>query len=317
MKISILDDYQDAVRHLKCFHMLSGYNVEILTKTEKEPYILASKLNESDIVVLIRERTNITEELLQQLPKLKLISQTGKISNHINLDVCNKYGVAVAEGIGSPIAPAELTWALILNSVRKIPQAIAGMQNGDWQTNIGSTIYGKTIGIWGYGKIGQKIAQYAKVFGANVLVWGSERSCNKAIDHGFESALSKSQFFNKSDIVTLHLRLNENTIGIVRETDLMEMKEGSTLIKTARYELFEENALLNVLQSGKKINVGLDVYDSEPIYDIKHELLNMENVNCTPHIGYVEENSYELYFSKAFENVVNYIKGEPSNVANP
>lgn len=317
MKITILDDYQNIIKELKCFDLLKGQHIQILNQTERNPEILAEKLFDTHILVLTRERTTLNENLLSLLPNLKLVSQTGKISNHLNLSDCTKYKVAVAEGTGSPVAPAELTWALLMNTVRMIPQAIEGMKDGKWQINIGSTIQNKTIGIWGYGKIGQKIAQYAKAFGAKVLVWGSETSREKAVSDGFEKANTKDDFFKTADIITFHLRLSESTFEIVKETDLMNMKEGSVLINTARAELIQENALLHTLKSGKNILVGVDVYETEPIYDKSFELLKMDNVVCTPHLGYVEKNSYELYFGKAFENVMNYINGNPTNIANP
>ena len=289
-----MDDYQFVVEKLSCFDILAGQEVEIIHHSEKDVERLSKLLFDTDILVLTRERTEITEDLLRRLPKLKLISQTGKISNHLNLAHCTKYNVAVAEGVGSPIAPAELTWALLLNVARQIPQAIEGMKRGKWQINIGTSIHGKTIGIWGYGKIGQKIAQYAKVFGANVLVWGSEASRNKAVEDGFQKANNREYFFQYSD-----------------------MKENSILINTARAELIERGALSNVLKSGKNIFIGLDVFESEPIYDPDFEFLKYDNVICTPHLGYVEQNSYELYFKKAFENVMNFIQGNPSNIANP
>lgn len=317
MKITILDDYQNIIDKLKCFVLLKGQNVEILHETEKNSDKLSNLISDTDILVLTRERTEITEELLSKLPKLKLISQTGKISNHLNLEVCTKYKVAVAEGIGSPIAPAELAWALIMNTVRKIPQAIEGLKNGKWQVNIGGTVSGKTIGIWGYGKIGKRIAQYGKAFGAKILVWGSEDSRRKALGDGFEQANTKEIFFKTADIITLHLRLNSETFGIVKEGDISMMKENAVLINTARDELIEKHALENVLKSGKKILVGVDVYETEPIYNKNYELLKYDNVVCTPHLGFVELNGYELYFGKAFENVVNYMNGTPTNIANP
>jgi D-3-phosphoglycerate dehydrogenase len=222
----------------------------------------------------------------------------------------------VAEGVGSPIAPAELTWALLMNTVRKLPQAIDGMKAGHWQINIGETVYGKTVGIWGYGKIGQRIAQYAKVFGADVLVWGSEHSRQKAYNDGFIPAQTKEEFFKTADIVTLHLRLSENTYGIVSKSDLKMMKENSALINTSRAELIEEGTLLAALKTGRPALAGVDVYEQEPVLDKNYELLKMPNVVCTPHLGYVERSGYELYFGKAFENVINYIKGSPSNIAN-
>lgn len=317
MRITILDDYQNAVKKLESFKILKGLNVQIINHTEKDNSKLAGLLIDSEIIILIRERTEITEDLLSKLPKLKLISQTGKKSNHLDIEACTKYNVAVAEGIGSPVAPSELAWALIMNTVRQIPQAIQGMKEGKWQTNIGSTIRGKTIGIWGYGKIGQQIAKYAHVFGATILIWGSENSRNQAVSDGFEKADSKKEFFSKSDILTLHLRLNENTFEIVKEADLNLMKPNSVLINTARAELIEKGALLKSLKIGRPGFAGLDVYEEEPIYDLNFELLKMPNVVCTPHLGYVEKNSYELYFEKAFENVVNYINGTPTNIANP
>ncbi|MDN3671541.1 D-2-hydroxyacid dehydrogenase family protein [Flavobacterium branchiarum] len=317
MKITILDDYQNAVIKLESFKMLKGLDVTVLNYTEKDNSKLAELLKDSEIIVLIRERTEITEDLLSRLPKLKLISQTGKKSNHLDVAACTKYKVAVAEGIGSPVAPSEFAWALIMNTVRQIPQAIQGMKEGKWQTNIGSTIKGKTIGIWGYGKIGQQIAKYASVFGARVLVWGSENSRNQAVLDGFDEATSREAFFSQSDVITLHIRLNESTFGIVKETDLNLMKSDAVLINTARAELIEKGALLKCLKNGRPGFAGIDVYEEEPIYDMNFELLQLPNVICTPHIGYVEKDSYELYFEKAFENVISYINRNPTNIANP
>lgn len=317
MTITILDDYQNIISKLKCFSLLNNQDVQIINTTEKDLNRLAQQIKNTDILVLTRERTAVDGTLLSLLPRLKLISQTGKISNHLNLEDCTKYKVAVAEGIGSPNAPAELTWALLMNTVRQIPQAIEGMKNGNWQINIGSTIQGKTLGIWGYGKIGQKIAQYGKVFGAKVLIWGSEASRAMAVADGFERAESKEMFFKTADIITLHLRLNETTFGIVKESNLLSMKENSTLINTARAELIEKGKLLKCLNMGRPTFAGLDVFEDEPIYDKNFEFLKMPNVVCTPHLGYVEQNGYELYFGKAFENVMNYINGKPTNIANP
>jgi D-3-phosphoglycerate dehydrogenase len=317
MKIAILDDYQHVIETLSCYNLLKGQEVVILHKNEKDIDKQASLIGDSEVLVLTRERTAIGEALLSRLPKLKLISQTGKISNHLDLNACTKHGVLVAEGVGSPVAPAELSWALLMNTVRKIPQAMEGMKQGEWQVNIGSTVFGKTIGIWGYGKIGKRMAGYAKAFGANVLVWGSEGSRRKAVDDGFEQAETKALFFEKSDIITLHLRLTEQTHGIVKEADLFKMKKNAALINTARAELIEKDALRHLLDKRKDILAGLDVYETEPIYDPNFYLLQNDNVVCTPHLGYVERNSYELYFGKAFENVISYINGSPLNIANP
>jgi D-3-phosphoglycerate dehydrogenase / 2-oxoglutarate reductase len=317
MKIAIPDDYQNIIRSLDCFKLLASQDVLILHTTEKDPALLAEKLKDADVLVLTRERTKINEALLSKLPHLKLISQTGKIAAHLDLAACTRHKVAVAEGIGSPVAPAELTWILIMNTLRQIPAAIAGMKNGQWQINIGSTVQGKTIGIWGYGKIGKMIAGYAKAFGARVLVWGSEASRENAVNDGFEKAATKDDFFQNADVVSLHIRLNDSTTGIIKEADLSKMKTTAVLINTSRAELIEKGALLRCLKNGRPGFAGIDVYEEEPIYDTASEWLHMPNVVCTPHLGYVEKDSYELYFGKAFENVMSYINGHPINIANP
>lgn len=317
MKITILDDYQSVIKNLKAFQLIKNYEVQILHQSVTDEDKLVELLHDTSILVLTRERTKITKSLLSRLPQLRLISQTGKVSNHINVVDCTAENVAVAEGIGSPIAPAELTWALLLNTVRQIPQEIEAMKQGKWQIGLGDCIYGKTIGIWGYGKIGQRIAQFGKVFGAQIMVWGSESSRTKALADGFVVAESKEYFFEHADIISLHLRLNESTKEIVKQTDLERMKPGATIINTARAELVEKNAIYNVLKSGKHLKVGVDVYETEPIYDSNYDLLQFPTMVCTPHIGYVEKESYELYFGKAFENVVNFINGNPTNIANP
>ncbi len=317
MRITILDDYQDAVRKLDCFKILDGHDVQILKQSYSDPALLAEKLSDTDALVLIRERTKITEDLLSQLPKLKLISQTGKISNHLDLAVCSRFHVAVAESMGSPIAPAELTWLLIMNALRGLPQALCDMKKGLWQTNIGNCVFGKTIGIWSYGKIGKRIAQFAKAFGAQVIVWGSENSREEAVKDGFLAAASKSDFFHFSDVVTLHLRLVPATRGLVKLEDLRSMKPTALFVNTSRAELVEEGALLTALETGVPGMAAVDVYESEPISDPNYPLLQLPNVLCTPHVGYVEKNGYEQLFRLAFENIVAFFEGAPQHIANP
>ncbi len=317
MTIAILDDYQHIIETLDCFKIIAGQSILILDKTEKDPELLARQIKDAEVIVLIRERTAITEALLSRLPNLKLISQTGKIAGHIDMNACSKYNVAVAEGVGSPIAPAELTWILLMNVLRKIPEAINDMSKGLWQTNIGSTVYGKMIGIWGYGKIGKRIAGYAAAFGAKVIVWGSATSREQAVADGYEDAVTQGNFFQKADVVTLHLRLTETTRGIVKERDLEQMQPTAVLINTARAELIEEGALVRCLRRGRPGFAGVDVYEDEPVYNKDNELLRMANVTCTPHLGYVAYSSYELYFGKAFENVMAFINGNPVNIVDP
>lgn len=306
MVIAIPDDYQKVIRTLDCFELLKDHEVMVFHDYVTDEKELANRFQKADAIVLTRTRTKITESLLSQLPNLKLISQTGKNAGHIDEVACKKYGVTIAEGKGNPVATAELTWNLIMNGLRQIPQAIEGMKNGQWQTNIGRRVCDKTIGIWGYGKIGKRIAQYAKVFDAKILVWGSEKSRQQAEQDGFKAAPSKKNFFQNSDIVTLHLRLKEATEEIVRLEDLKLMKKDALLVNTARARLIEKNALIAALKFGRPGFAALDVFDEEPIFDVAHPLLQMPNVICTPHLGYVERAGYELYFAQAFQNLVDF-----------
>jgi len=328
MNIVILDDYQDVVRKLNCSDKLEPYPAKVYTNTIKGVGQLSVRLKDAEILVLIRERTHITRQLIEKLPKLKMISQTGKIGSHVDVTACTERGIVVAEGTGSPIAPAEMTWALIMAAMRRLPQYINNLKHGAWQqsglkssampTNfaLGQVLKGKTLGIWGYGKIGQLLAGYGKAFGMRVLLWGSETSRALAVEHGFEAAASREEFFSQSDIVSLHLRLNDATRGIVTQEDLQSMKTTSLLVNTSRAELIEPDALIAGLNRGRPGMAAIDVFESEPILQ-GHALLRLENCICTPHIGYVEQESYELYFGTAFDNVVNFIKGTPTNIVNP
>jgi D-3-phosphoglycerate dehydrogenase len=328
MNIVILDDYQDAVRKLQCAAKLEAYPAKVYTNTVKGIGQLSVRLRDADVIVLIRERTQITRQLVEKLPRLKLISQTGRVGSHIDLESCTERGIAVAEGVGSPVAPAELTWALIMTAMRRLPQYISSLKHGAWQQSgmkaasmpanfgIGNVLRGKTLGIWGYGKIGQLVAGYGKAFGMQVQVWGSEESRQRALDDGLEAAESREALFARSDVLSLHLRLNEETFGIVRLDDLNQMKPTALLVNTSRAELVEPDALIAGLNRGRPGLAAIDVFESEPILQ-GHALLRLENCICTPHIGYVELESYELYFGAAFENVVNFIKGTPTHIVNP
>jgi D-3-phosphoglycerate dehydrogenase / 2-oxoglutarate reductase len=328
MKIAILDDYQDAVRKLDCFHLLADHEVKVFNNTVRGLGQLASRLADIDALVLIRERTRITSQLLDKCPHLRMISQTGKIAGHIDLEACTERGISVLEGVGSPIAPAELTWALIMAAQRRIPQYVANLKQGAWQQSglktsalppnfgLGQVLRGQTLGIWGYGKIGRLVAGYGKAFGMKVMVWGREHSLEAAKADGYDIAESREAFFEQSDVLTLHLRLHDDTRGIVKLEDLMRMKPTSLLVNTSRAELFDEGALAAALARNRPGMVAVDVYESEPILQ-GYGLLRMENVICTPHIGYVERESYELYFSAAFNNILAFDRGETTNVVNP
>ncbi|MEF8686929.1 UNVERIFIED_CONTAM: D-2-hydroxyacid dehydrogenase family protein [Comamonas sp. A-3] len=328
MNIVILDDYQDAVRKLDCAKLLDAFNAKVYTNTIKGVGQLSVRLRDADVIVLIRERTQISRQLLDKLPRLKLISQTGKAGAHIDVQACSERGVAIAEGVGSPIAPAELTWSLIMSAMRRLPQYIANLKHGAWQQSglkaasmppnfgLGSVLRGRMLGIWGYGRIGQLLAGYGKAFGMQVCVWGSEASRRKAEADGYLSAPSKEAFFEQCDVLSLHLRLHDATRGIVTAQDLARMKPTALFVNTSRAELVEPEALLCALNRGRPGLAAIDVFESEPILQ-GHALLRPENCICTPHIGYVEQDSYELYFRAAFENVVNFANGQPSNILNP
>jgi len=328
MNIIILDDYQDAVRKLKCAAQLEPYNAKVFTNTVKGIGQLSVRLRDADVLVLIRERTQFPRALLEKLPKLKLISQTGRVGPHVDVEACTRLGIAVAEGVGSPVAPAELTWALIMAAMRRLPQYIGNLKHGAWQQSglktasmppnfaIGMVLAGKTLGIWGYGKIGQIVAGYGRAFGMNVSVWGSVSARDKALADGHEAASSCESFFETCDVLSVHLRLSERTQGIVKFEDLSRMKPTALFVNTSRAELVEEHALVSALNRGRPGMAAIDVFESEPILQ-GHPLLRLENAVCTPHIGYVEQDSYELYFSAAFDNVVNFVNNSPTNLINP
>ena len=328
MNIVILDDYQDGVRKLNCAAKLEAFPFTVYTNTVKGLGQLSVRLRDANVVVLTRERTQITRQLIEKLPHLKMIAQTGRAGNHIDIAACTERGIAVAEGTGSPVAPAELTWALIMAAMRRMPQYIGNLKHGAWQQSglkassmppnfgLGSVLKGRTLGIWGYGKIGQLLAGYGRAFGMRVLVWGREPSREKAVLDGYEAALSREAFFSDSDVLTLHLRLNDDTRAIVTPDDLARMKTTSLIVNTSRAELIEPDALVNALNRGRPGMAAVDVFENEPILQ-GHALLRLENCICTPHIGYVEQDSYELYFGAAFDNVLNFIKGSPTNIVNP
>ncbi len=328
MNIVILDDYQDAVRKLHCATRLDPYTAKVYTNTVKGLGQLSVRLRDADIIVLIRERTHITRQLVEKLPRLKLIAQTGRVGSHIDVNACTERGVAVAEGVGSPVAPAELTWALIMAAMRRLPQYIANLKHGAWQQSglrsasmppnfsLGHVLRGKTLGIWGYGRVGQLVAGYGRAFGMNVRIWGREASRAQALADGYQVANSREEFFAQSDVLSLHMRLNEDTQGVIKLQDLSLMKPTALLVNTARAELIETDALIAALNRGRPGMAALDVFDTEPILQ-GHALLRLENCICTPHIGLVEQDSYELYFGSAFDNVVNFIRGTPTNIVNP
>ncbi|MDB5741778.1 MAG: D-isomer specific 2-hydroxyacid dehydrogenase, NAD-binding protein [Polaromonas sp.] len=328
MNIVILDDYQDAVRKLACAAKLEAYPAKVYTNTVKGAGQLTVRLKDADVIVLIRERTHLSRQVIEKLPKLKLVAQTGRIGSHVDVAACTERGIAVAEGTGSPVAPAELTWALVMAAMRRLPQYISSLKHGAWQQaglksasmppnfGLGMVLKGKTLGIWGYGKTGQLVAGYGRAFGMRVIIWGSQASRERAQADGFELAPSKTDLFKQCDVLSLHLRLSDTTTGIVTAEDMALMKPTALLVNTSRGELIEPEALIAALNRGRPGMAAIDVFESEPILQ-GHALLRLENCICTPHIGYVEQDSYEMYFGAAFDNVVNFIEGTPTNIVNP
>lgn len=324
MKIAILDDYQDAVRGLDCFQLLDGHEVKVFSNTARGLGQLAIRLAPFDALVLIRERSSFNRALLSKLPNLKLISQTGKVSGHIDVAAATELGIAIAEGIGSPTAPAELTWALIMAAQRKIVPYAQHLQEGLWQTSsleparntLGTVLKGRTLAIWGYGKIGQLIAGYGRAFGMTILVWGSEASRAAAVAAGDTAATSREAFFEQADVLSLHLRLSDKTRGLVTAEDLARMKPNSLFVNTSRAELVAEGALEAALPQGRPGAAALDVFTDEPLPP-GSPLLQLPNVLATPHLGYVERDSYELYFRYALQNIVDFAQGQCTRLLNP
>ena len=324
MKIAILDDYQDVVRQLDCMRLLQGHDVKIFNNSARGVGQLAVRLAPFEALVLIRERTVLSKALLDRLPNLKFISQTGKVSGHIDVEAASARGIRILEGSGDPTAPAELTWALLMAAMRRIPQYASNLRQGLWQhvsddprhNSLGLVLKKRTLGVWGYGRIGRLVAGYGRAFGMQVLVWGREKSLREAAADGHAPAQDKNELFARADVLTVHLRLTPETAGIITPEDLAAMKPGALFVNTSRAELVAPGALLAALESGRPGSAALDVFESEPL-PRDSKLLRMDNVVATPHLGYVEKDGYELYFGAAFQNLVDAINGNPKNVLNP
>jgi D-3-phosphoglycerate dehydrogenase len=321
MKVAILDDYHDTLRTLACFKKLNGHEVAIWNDHVQDVDALAERLRDTEALVLFRERTRIEAAILERLPKLCLISQRS-VYPHIDIAACTRLGIVVSSDLhpGTPsYAAAELTWALVLSAMRQIPQQVAALKGGKWQTGVGSTLRGKTLGIHGYGRIGCVVAGYGQSFGMNLLVWARETSLLRAKADGYPTASSKAEFFKKCDVLSLslHMRLVDDTRGIVSAEDLARMKPTALLVNTSRAGLIEPDALVNALRAGRPAMAAVDVYESEPVLDPRYPLLTMENTVCTPHIGYASRDEYEIQFADIFDQIAAYARGTPSNVVNP
>ena len=319
MKISILDDYHDTVRTLACFEKLAGHEVTIWNDHVQDNDMLAQRLGDAEVLVLIRERTAIRAPLIERLPKLRLISQRS-VYPHIDVDACTRRGVIVSSSQhpGTPsYATAELTWGLIIAAMRQIPQQMASLKAGRWQLGVGTTLRKKVLGIYGYGRIGATVAGYGRGFGMNVLAWAREGSLARARADGYATARSKEEFFAQCDVITLHMRLVDATRGIVHAADLARMKPTALLVNTSRAPLIEPGALVAALRAGRPGFAAVDVYEHEPMVDTSHPLLHMHNVVCTPHLGYVSRDEYEVQFADIFDQIAAYAAAAPINVVNP
>jgi D-3-phosphoglycerate dehydrogenase / 2-oxoglutarate reductase len=319
MKIAILDDYQDVVRRLDCYSKLQGHEVTVWNDHSKDVDVLAQRLKDTEALVLIRERTPIRAPLIERLPKLKLISHHS-VYPHIDVEACTRQGVVLCSNLhpGQPsYATAELTWGLIIAAMRHIPQEVAALKAGRWQSTVGHGLRGKTLGVYGYGRIGAVIAGYGKAFGMKVLVWAREASLARARADGYAAARSKEAFFEESDVISLHLRLIAETRGIVSAADLARMKPTALIVNTSRAGLIEAGALEKALQLGRPGMAAVDVFEDEPVLGANHPLLKLDNALCTPHIGYVERAGYERIFSSIFDQIIAYAGGKPVNVINP
>lgn len=319
MKISILDDYFDTLRHLPCFKKIAEHDVTIWNDHVQDRDVLAERLKDTEVLVLIRERTQIRADLLERLSNLKIISQRS-VYPHIDVDACTRLGIILSSNqhTGTPsFATAELTWGLVLAAMRQIPQQMASLKSGNWQMGVGSTLAGRTLGVFGYGRIGRTVANYGRAFGMKILIWASEASRSQAEVDGFNVAKDKAAFFEECDILSLHLRLYDTTRGIVTAEDLARMKPKALLVNTSRAGLIEPKALVKALHAGRPGMAAVDVYENEPQNDINDPLTTMDNVICTPHIGYVTEEEFDVQFSDVFDQIVAYNSGKPIHVINP
>jgi len=319
MNISILDDYDDTVRTLDCFKKVQGHHLEIWNDHVQDVDVLAKRLAQTEALVLIRERTKIQAPLLERLSKLKLISQRS-VYPHIDIDACTRLGIIVSSNMQTDMpsyATAEFTWGLVIAAMRQIPQQVESLKAGKWQTGVGSSLRDKTLGIYGYGRIGSVVANYGRTFGMKVLVWGRPDSLARAQAAGYAAAASKAEFFQKCDVISLHMRLVDATRGIVTAADLAQMKPSALIVNTSRAGLIEPGALVSELKAGRPGMAAIDVYEQEPVLDTHYPLFQMKNVVCTPHLGYVTREELELQFNDIFDQIVAYAAGKPINVVNP
>ena len=316
MNITLLDDYTNLVRTLNCVSLVKDHALNVYTDCERNIDVLAERLKDADVLVLLRERTRVTAALLARLPKLKLITLNGPWP-HVDLAACTARGIVLcSEHARTSYATAELTWGLIIAAMRHIPQQMASLKNGQWQTRAGSVLRERTLGIYGYGRIGKQVAGYGKAFGMRVLVWSREKAREQARADSYDVAASREALFAEADVLSLHVRLVPETRGMVSAADLARMKPTALIANTSRAELIAGGALVEALRAGTLGAAAVDVFESEPMIDKNHPLLQLDNVVATPHLGYMERDQMENYFSDNFKRVLAFAEGKPYGVVN-
>jgi D-3-phosphoglycerate dehydrogenase / 2-oxoglutarate reductase len=318
MKIAVLDDYQDVFRTLECYAKLDGHEIIVYHDTEKDPIRLADRLGDAEAILLTQQRTPIPRAVVERVNKLRFISQTGRNASHVDVTACTERGIIVSAGGGGiPNPTAELTWGLIISALRHIPQEVQRLKQGAWQGSIGAGLAQKTLGVYAYGRIGSVVARVGRAFGMQVVCFGREGSTTKAQNDGFEIAASREAFFAGADVISLHLPLTHKTRGIITAEDLARMKPTALIVNTSRAQLIADGALVAALKQGRPGRAAVDVYEDEPVLNASHPLIRMDNAVCTPHLGYVEQNTYEAYFGTAIDQILAYAAGHPINVLNP
>ncbi len=319
MKIAVMDDYQRAFRNLACYARLKDHQVQVFHNAEKDPLKLAERLQDADAVILTQQRSAFRRAVIEKLPRLKLVAQTGSHRDHLDIAACTEKGIVVAApgAIGVGVTTAELAWALILTSLRHIPHEIEQLKKGVWQTTVGTGLRGKTLGVYGLGQIGSIVAEVGKAFGMRVTCWGRESARAKVLAAGYEMPAAREEFFAGADVVTLHIFYNQQTQGIVTASDLACMQPHSLLVNTSRARLIQDGALVAALKSGRPGRAAVDVYEEEPVLNGNHPLLSLPNAICTPHLGYVADTQFESLYGKAIDSILGFAAGKPVNVLNP
>ena len=318
MKIAVLDDYQDAFRHLGCYPRLAAHEVTCFRDSVKDPAALADRLMGFDAVLLTQQRTPLTAETAGRLEGLRFVSQTGHNFAHLDMAALSARGVVVsAGGGGGPAATAELAWGLILASLRNIPAEVARLRGGEWQGSVGTGLSGGVLGVYAYGKIGSIVARVGQAFGMRVMCWGREGSTGRAREDGYEVAASREAFFAEADVLSLHIPLGPQTRGIVAAGDLARMQPSALLVNTSRAQIVAPDALAEALRRGRPGRAAVDVFEEEPVLGAEHPLLHLPNALCTPHLGYVEAGAYDRIFGVAVDQLLAFAAGAPINVLNP